>query len=59
MEINYTLILLVDSEEGAPLVLKIPELRNIAETSKSADEKAVQIMNDISAVYKLLEKDTN
>lgn len=27
LEINYTLIPLVDSEEGAPLVLKIPELR--------------------------------
>ena len=38
---------------------KNAELRNIAETSKSADEKAVQIMNDISAVYKLVEKDTN
>lgn len=91
LEISYTLIPLVDSEEGAPLVLKISELRkeipnlpkirivdnmglkeneyyihwknaelrNIAETSKSADEKAVQIMNDISAVYKLVEKDTN
>ena len=38
---------------------KNAELRNISETSKSADEKAVQIMNDISAVYKLVEKDTN
>ena len=27
LEISYTLIPLVDSEEGAPLVLKIPELR--------------------------------
>ena len=38
---------------------KNAELRNIVETSKSADEKAVQIMNDISAVYKLLKKDTD
>lgn len=91
LEISYTLIPLVDSEEGAPLLSiiselrkkisnlpkirivdnmglkeneyyihwKNAELRNIAETSKSADEKAVQIMNDISAVYKLVGKDTN
>jgi len=91
LEISYTLIPLVDSENDAPLLSKIleirkeipnlpkirivdnmglkeneyyihwknAELRNIVETSKSADEKAVQIMNDISAVYKLVEKDTN
>lgn len=91
MEINYTLIPLVDSEEGAPLVLKIPELRNeipnlpkirivdnmrlkeneyyihwknaelrnIAETSKSADEIIDQIISDLKKVFDQGKNDEN
>lgn len=91
LEISYTLIPLVDSEEGSPLLSIISELRKetpnlpkirimdnlglleneyyihwkevevrkFVESDKADDEKAVQIMNDISDIYKLVEKDTN
>lgn len=85
LEISSTLIPLVNSEEEAPLVSKIPELRkeipnlpiirivdnmelkeneyyihwkgaelkNIIETSKTVDDKIIQILNDIKRVFNL------